>query len=198
MSGKKSSSTCISGSSGRSRRSSTSATKSTRSASIASTHTKVREDRTPDNHAPSRPTGVADDDSTITPKEAKTPTSMPPKQLFVVGSNNVQAIGDEVTVSALVGKRIFPHVKFLRNPVDELAFTNDARSICGIVSAYCNPPENIPATEWWQTARKWVGRQIAIQRSSKNTKLKWTFMGTYAMLLSLLTIETNFFCFQFG
>ena len=183
----------------RSRRSSTSATPSSRSASIPSRRGQVRSERTPPDHAPSRPPGVADDDSTInSPKAAETPPSMPPKQLFVVGSNTVQAVGDEVTVSSLVGKQIFPHVKFLRNPVDELAFTNDARSICGIVRAFCNPPENIPAKDWWQTARKWVGRQIAVQRSSKNTKLKWTFMGTYAVLLTLLTIVTNFLCVQFG
>ena len=118
---------------------------------------------------------------------------MPPTHLFFRGAANDQTIGDEVTVSALVAKRIFPHVKFVRNPVDELAFTNDAKSICGIVRTYCNPPENILATDWWQNARRWVGRQIAIQRSSKNTRLKWTFMGTYTILLSLLITVTNFF-----
>ena len=186
---------------GRTRRSRSSpksnTTSSTRSASIPSVRKGVKSPRTPDEHAaPSRPGGSnADDDSTIQqPTMADTPTSaMPPTHLFLRGAANDQTIGDEVTVSALVAKRIFPHVKFVRNPVDELAFTNDAKSICGIVRTYCNPPENIPATDWWQNARRWVGRQIAIQRSSKNTRLKWTFMGTYTILLSLLITVTNFF-----
>ena len=168
-----------------SKRSTTSGTVSTQSASVPSSlGQKSRgEKRTPDKQHSSRASGTADDDSTTVQNEpGDTPASLPPKHLFVIGSNNVQTVGDEVTVSALVAKRIFPHVKFVCNPLEELAFTNDARSICGIVRAYCNPPENIPATEWWQTVRKWVGRQIAIQRSIKNTKLKWTFMGTYALV----------------
>ena len=177
----------------------TSTTCSTRSASVTDSRSNNSTDhRTPEDHAPSRPRGDADDESTLAQNDTETPTSLPPKQLFLVGSNNVQTIGDEITVSSLVAKRIFPHVKFVRNPVEELAFTNDAKSICGIVRAHCNPPENIPATDWWQSARKWVGRQIAIQRSSKNTKLKWTFMGTYVVLLSLLIIFTNLLFVQFG
>ena len=176
----------------------TSTTCSTHSASVTDSRSNVTDHRTPEDHAPSRPRGDADDESTLAQNDTETPTSLPPKQLFLVGSNNVQTIGDEITVSSLVAKRIFPHVKFVRNPVEELAFTNDAKSICGIVRAHCNPPENIPATDWWQSARKWVGRQIAIQRSSKNTKLKWTFMGTYVVLLSLLIIFTNLLFVQFG
>ena len=163
---------------------STTLTNSTRSASVRSSNVPSRVERTPDEHAPSRP-GAGDDESTDQERSMalETPTSMPPKQLFVVGTNTDQTIGDEVTVSQLVAQKIFPHVKFVCNPVVELAFTNDARSICGIVRSYCNPPENIQEDEWWQNARKWVGRTIAIQRSSKNTKLKWSFMGKYAVLL---------------
>ena len=139
----------------------------------------------------------ADDESTIVDRDPQTPTSMPPKQLFVVGSNSDQTVGTEIMVSVLVAKRIFPHVKFVPDPAAELAFTDDARSICGIVRSYCNPPDNIPDTEWWQNACKWVERQIAIQQSSKNTKLKWSFMGTYyAVLLLFITIVTNVLCLQ--
>ena len=162
------------------RQSTTSATASSRSASVTSKRLPSRPLRTPEeDHAPLRP--GADDDSTDDEQETLTPASMPPKQLFVVGSNTDPTVGDEVTVSALVAKRIFPHVKCLCNPVIELAFTNNAKSICGLVRSYCNPPANIPETEWWEHARKWVGPQITIQRSSKNTKLKWSFMGTYTV-----------------
>jgi hypothetical protein len=181
--------------------SSTQGTTSTRSASVKSTHVSHRHLAINADHAPSRPRNAADDTSTSFDEgiEIETPTSMPPKQLFVVGTIPDPTIGDEVTVSTLVRQRIFSHVKFLCNPVDELAFTNDARSICGIVRSYCNPPANVPDTEWWQNARKWVGRQIAIQRNSRNTKLKWTFMGTWcSVLLSLFIFETNLLFVQFG
>jgi hypothetical protein len=181
--------------------SSTQGTTSTRSASVKSSQISHRLLTIHADHAPSRPRNAEDDISTSLDGGIgiETPTSMPPKQLFVVGTSLDQTIGDEVTVSTLVVQRIFPHVKFVCNPVDELAFTNDARSICGIVRSYCNPPSNIPGTEWWQNARKWVGKTIAVQRSSRNTKLKWTFMGTWtSVLLSLLTINTNLLCVQFG
>jgi hypothetical protein len=86
-------------------------------------------------------------------------------------------VGDKVAVCALVVKRLFPHVKFICDPQIELIWSNDAKSICGLVRAECAPPENIAKTKWWENVRKWVSLQIAILCSSKTTQLKWSFMG---------------------
>jgi hypothetical protein len=105
--------------------------------------------------------------------------SRPMLGLFVQGTNPNQMIGDEVAVCALVVKHIFPHLKFVCEPLVELAYSNDAKSICGVVREKCAPPANVSETKWWENARKWIGRQITILWSSKNTQLKWSFMGKY-------------------
>jgi hypothetical protein len=148
---------------------------STASASIASKRRKGKQKQSPD-----KVLSQADDESSIThDKEIDKPasTTRPMTELFVLGTNPNQMVGDKVAVCSLVVKRLFPHVKFVCDPLIELAYSDDAKSICGVVRAECAPPANVSVTKWWENARRWIGRQITILRSSKTTQLKWSFMG---------------------
>jgi hypothetical protein len=120
----------------------------------------------------------ANDDSTVDDAPEKVvSTSRPPKELFVINVGPIKSVGNEVTVNSIVVKKIFPHVKFVCDPEKELTYTDDVKSICSVVRSCCTPPYNVPERKWWDTARKWVAQQIAVLRSSKNTRLKWSVMG---------------------
>ena len=103
----------------------------------------------------------------------------PPKELFVGSTPDTKIRGTEITVSALVGVRLFPQIKFVCNPTVELMFCRDARSICGVVMSECSPPVNITEQDWWEHARKWISKQVSVLRNSKNTQMKWSFMGKH-------------------
>ena len=46
----------------------------------------------------------------------------------------IKSVGNEVTVnSSIVVKKLFPHVKFVCNPVSKLSYTDDIKSICNVV-----------------------------------------------------------------
>jgi hypothetical protein len=105
-------------------------------------------------------------------------------QLFVgeTSSNELveartKSMGTELTVSTLVGSRLFPHIKFICDPTVERMYNTDARSICGVVMIHCSPPVEIPERAWWEYARKWISQKVSVLRNSKNTEMKWRFMG---------------------
>jgi hypothetical protein len=138
--------------------------------------------------------------SLVESKASTNKTFTPPKTLFLQGTDPDQLVGDEVAVCALVVKKVFPHVKFICDPQIELIWSNDEKSICGVVRAECAPPENIAEKKWWENARRWVSRQVAILRSSKTTQLKWSFMGKFYWrgMINGLTILTIRLLLQFG
>ena len=149
---------------------------STPSASLASAkkprgkHRNKKESRHNDN----------DDTSSTSADMGPSPvrsTDTPPKDLFLSSTVADKLMGTEITVSALVGTRLFPQIKFLCNPTVELMFCRDDRSICGVVMAECSPPITIAEQDWWEHARKWIGKQVSVLRNSKNTQMKWSFMG---------------------
>ena len=107
------------------------------------------------------------------------PADTPPKELFVGSTTANKIMGTEITVSLLVGVRLFPHIKFVCNPTVELMFCRDAQSICGVVMSDFSPPVTITEQDWWEHARKWIGKQVPVLRNSKNTQMKWSFMGKH-------------------
>lgn len=127
-------------------------------------------------------TAQKDDDSASSACMGNLPfqtTDTPPKELFVGSTPDTKIRGTEITVSALVGVRLFPQIKFVCNPTVELMFCRDARSICGVVMSECSPPVNITEQDWWEHARKWISKQVSVLRNSKNTQMKWSFMGKH-------------------
>jgi hypothetical protein len=79
---------------------------------------------------------TADNNSSlIESKEKNQSNFIPPKTLFLQGTNTNQMVGNEVAMCALVVKQLFPHVNFICNPQIELISSNDAKSICGLVWA---------------------------------------------------------------
>ena len=127
-------------------------------------------------------TAQKDDDSASSACMGKLPfqtTDTPPKELFVGSTPDTKIRGTEITVSALVGVRLFPQIKFVCNPTVELMFCRDARSICGVVMSECSPPVNVTEQDWWEHARKWISKQVSVLRNSKNTQMKWSFMGKH-------------------
>lgn len=107
------------------------------------------------------------------------PADTPPKELFVGSTTANKMMGTEITVSSLVSVRLFPQIKFVCNPTVELMFCRDARSICGLFMSECSPPITITEQDWWEHARKWIGKQVSVLRNSKNTQMKWSFMGKH-------------------
>jgi hypothetical protein len=120
--------------------------------------------------------GGADSSSDDDDSQTKPSTSSPPKELFLTQEETNKLQGTEVTVGTLVGKRLFPHIKFICDPVIELLFDRSPNSICGVILGECSPPKGVTEEKWWANARKWVGKQVAVLRSSKNTQMKWSFM----------------------
>jgi hypothetical protein len=120
--------------------------------------------------------GVDDEGSAVIGQESCKTADTPPKELFVESTEVTRNLGTSLTVSSLVGMRLFPHIKFLCNPTVELMYNRNAKSICGIILSECNPPVNVPEHEWWEHAQKWILRQVCVLRSSKNTQMKWSFM----------------------
>ena len=107
------------------------------------------------------------------------PADTPPKELFVGSTTANKMMGTEITVSSLVSVHLFPQIKFVCNPTVELMFCRDARSICGLFMSECSPPITITEQDWWEHARKWIGKQVSVLRNSKNTQMKWSFMGKH-------------------
>ncbi len=85
-------------------------------------------------------------------------------------------MGTELTVGALVGLRLVPCVKFVCDPTTKLMYSQDARSICGVVLSECSSPVNVTEQDWWENAKNWISKQVLVLRNSKNTKMKWSFM----------------------
>ena len=158
---------------------------STPSASLASAGTK-RPNRSNDQTPLTEPSQHYDDDSSSVGMGNSPFRTKPnhPKELFVGSTTATKILGTEITVSSLVGVRLFPQIKFLCNPTVELMFSRDARSICGVVMSECTPPVTIAEPDWWEHARKWIGKQVSVLRNSKNTQMKWSFMGKYYTKLS--------------
>ena len=96
-------------------------------------------------------------------------TNMPPKELFLESMEATRIMCTELMVSALVGLCLFPHIKLLCNPMVELIYSQNARSICGIVLLQCSPPINVKEHDWWEYARKWIKQQVSVLQSNKNT-----------------------------
>lgn len=164
---------------------------STRSASI---NTKILKGKP--KQSPEGVTSTASDKSDLMASKGSTHSNfIPPMTLFLKGTNQNQMVGDELAVRVVVGKRLFPHVKFICDPQIELVWSDNEKSICGLVRQACAPPENVEVEKWWENARKWVSRQIAILRSSKTTQLKWSFMSksTSLCLFYESTILTKYF-----
>ena len=109
----------------------------------------------------------------------KADVDTPPKLLFMSDTLETRTMGTEVTVSTLVGLQVFPHMKFINDPRIELMYNLNPKLICGVVLEKCSPPSNVSDEEWWEHARKWVGRNVSVLRSSKNTQMKWSFMGKW-------------------
>ena len=120
--------------------------------------------------------GVDDEASAVIGQESCKTADTPPKELFVESTDVTRNLGTSLTVSSLVGMRLFPHIKFLCDPMVELMYNRNAKSICGVILSECNPPVNVPEHEWWEHARKWILRQVCVLRSSKNTQMTWSFM----------------------
>jgi hypothetical protein len=148
-------------------------TASTASASLPST--KKRRDTA--NRTKSEDLGQDSDASSIGGTQVKDELTTPPKILFMSETIEKKIMGTEITVSTLVGNRLFPQIKFICDPRVELEFNRNPKSICGVVLGECNPPANVAEEEWWDHARKWIGRNISVLRNSKNTQMKWSFMG---------------------
>jgi len=154
---------------------------STPSASLASAFKRPKgKDRSASAPAARQQYSTADDDSSTSAGMGSPPVRVvgtPPKELFVGSTTATKIMGTEITVSSLVGVRLFPQIKFVCNPTVELMFCRDARSICGVVMSECSPPVTITEEDWWEHARKWIGKQVSVLRNSKNTQMKWSFMG---------------------
>ena len=149
---------------------------SSKSASIATSpaSTISRRKRREERKQASLPSG-ADKDSSDDEKQKTTPGS-PPKELFVGLAETNKTQGTELTVATIVSKKLFPHIKFICDPAVELLFSRSPKSICGVMLAHCTPPTGVTEEVWWKTARKWIGKQVSVLRSSKNTQMKWSFM----------------------
>jgi hypothetical protein len=113
------------------------------------------------------------------PPIIKADVNTPPKLLFMSDALETKTLETELTVSTLVGLRVFPHMKFINDPRIELMYNLNPKSICGVVLETCSPPANVSSEEWWEHARKWIGRNVSVLRSSKNTQMKWSFMGKW-------------------
>jgi hypothetical protein len=104
----------------------------------------------------------------------------PPKVLFMKDTVETKIMGTEITVSTLVGIHLFPHIKCINDPRIELMYDPNPKSICGVVFGECSSPGiNVSDEEWWEHAWKWIGRNVLVLRSSKNTQMKWSFMGKW-------------------
>ena len=146
----------------------------TPSASIESKRKKITVTSTKKTYSPTH----SDSSGEESGEEKEKPKCNVPLELFVKDTTPTQLVGDEVAVCSLVSKRLFPHVKFITDPDLDLAYNNE-KSICSFVCSNCTQPINIEEKVWWENARKWVGRQVAILRSSKNTRVKWCFMSKW-------------------
>ena len=91
--------------------------------------------------------------------------------------DNNEVLGTALSVSSIANLRLFPHIKFVCDPTEELMYSKNAKSVCGVVLLQCSPPINIKEEDWWEQARKWILRQVSVLQSSKNTQMKWSFMG---------------------
>jgi hypothetical protein len=99
-----------------------------------------------------------------------------PKELFVAANTSNRIMGTELTVGALVGLRLVPRVKFVCDPTTKPMYSQDARSICGVVLLGCSSPVNVTEQDWWEHAQKWMSKQVLVLHNSKNTQMKWSFM----------------------
>ena len=99
-----------------------------------------------------------------------------PKELFVAANTSNRIMGTELTLGALVGVCLFPHVKFVCDPTTKLMYSQDARSICGVVLLGCSSPVNVTEQDWWEHAQKWMSKQVLVLHNSKNTQMKGSFM----------------------
>ena len=120
--------------------------------------------------------GMADDESADIAVGDNNKACTIPTKLFLQSDNNNAVLGTALSVSSIVNLRLFPHIKFVCDPTAELMYSKNAKSVCGVVLLQCSPPIDIKEEDWWEQARKWILRQVAVLRSSKNTQMKWSFM----------------------
>lgn len=105
-------------------------------------------------------------------------SSKPAELYYSMESLSNRIIDSRYTINSIVNTHLFPRVKFI-NKDQDLAYTDNKRSICQFVLKYCHISPSIDKKEWWQLHSKFVYKQVTALRSSKSSSLQTAFYGKF-------------------
>ena len=98
----------------------------------------------------------------------------------------------EATIRAVVKEHLFPKVQFIRH--DDLFYdVKNKKSIGNFVMNHCQIVNDLDArTQFWDTYKQVVRKQIKVSRNVAHNALKKKFFGEFITIQTQLTIITFF------
>ncbi len=101
----------------------------------------------------------------------------PPSQIYLSRSQSSidKARQMRMTIQAFVTNSLFPYLKFITDPDQELRYSDDKNSICGLVLEACNVVGD--QQQWWASAKNIVRQKLSAMRNNKNSAIKVDFFS---------------------
>ena len=140
------------------------------------------------------------DRNTSTPESATTTQPMPPNAMWrALNKSQDQVKVEKTAVNDFVSNYLFPRLKFIRGAMVNLDYSEDTKSICGLVMKGCHQQPSPEGRLWWAMGKKQTINDIKRLRNDASKNMKHEFLGKFIKphksKLSTWTVQTNHYLF---